>query len=229
MLLARVPVRVPTAITETAVDVRIEEPAPVAAAELAPEAETPPNVVQPVAAPRPPPRSPEPPSPTPPPAEETPVAFSNVTLTNEGKSSWAVAPSSGEEADGPVGPPGVPTGRRVEGVPGGVVGGTGSARISGLGDLKRRPSPPRGLDELLKRNYPRAARAQGIEGTARVRVRLDPDGKATILGTLSESYPGFGEACRQTLLDARRWEPGIGPDGKPTATEFPFSCRFEVE
>ncbi|MCA9583332.1 MAG: energy transducer TonB, partial [Myxococcales bacterium] len=168
----------------------------------------------------------------PPPAPETPVDFGNVTLSNtDGDSSWKIAPSTGKEMTGPIGTPGAAvTGRSRDGVVGGVVGGTNPDPVVPAGDLRRRPVPPSAsLESLLKRNFPRDARRQGIEGTARIRVRLSRDGSVRVLRRLDESYPGFGQACATTLSQSPRWSPGIDRSGNPATTEFNFTCRFQME
>jgi TonB family protein len=208
----------------------VQESPPVPEPAVVPPAATqpPPKAVIP-----PRPRS-EPPPPTPdeppPPAAETPVDFANLTLTNQGKSSFAVTPSSGVEQEGPLGPAGVNTGQRRDGVVGGTPGGTGDldAKVVPVADLGRPPKMPVGLDALIERFYPRAARAQAIEGKARVRLRIDANGSARILSVADDGTHGFGDSCRQVLRAAPRWEPPVDRNGRPVATEINFTCNFEV-
>jgi TonB family protein len=179
--------------------------------------------------------TPPPPTDTPPPAprEETPVAFDNVTLTNDGPSSFSVPQSSGESREGPIGPPGMPTGRRVVGTATGAIGGTGSTeapvgpRFVPVSDLSRRPSPPGNLDVLLERFYPPEERDQGIEGEAVLRVVLGVDGRMVRSRIVTSSRPSFGEACRR-LLRETRWSTALDRDGQPVSTEIEFRCDFEV-
>ena len=225
-----------------AVDVQVIEPEP-AASDLPPLPEPEPEPEEEIEPVVPPPRPEAPPEPPPeetppeppPPAEETPVAFDGVVLTNEGEGSgagWAVQQASGEDREGPIGPPGVPTGRRRRGVQGGTVGGTGTGppapRVVEATNLSRRPTPPSDLNRLLERNYPRRARQQGIEGVARVRVRIGADGRVRVLGNISETWEGFGEACAQTVRQAGGWRPPLGPAGQPVATIVPFRCTFQM-
>jgi protein TonB len=199
-----------------------EEPDPV---EPEPPPPTPPR-----AAPPPPPDEPPPP---PPPAQETPVSFDNVVLTNEGgDSSWATQQGTGVESDGPIGSPGARvTERRRRGTPGQVEGtGPPGPRVVALADLSRQPEAPDGgrLNEILRDNYPREARDQGIEGRARVRLRLMPDGSVRILSIVSATWSGFGPACRSTVQRAGRWRPGLDQAGQPVATTVSFDCNFRV-
>jgi protein TonB len=210
------------------------EPAPLAP-EPAPEKPEPePEVVKPP--PKPVERAPRPPKQPPPVADKTPPAaaeetiadFSGTTLTGQG--GWASAVGNGAAMDGPIGSPtGVVTGRTRSGVAGGVVGGTG-LRVVAEGDLSRRVQLPPAelLNAALERNYPKAARAQGIEGVTRIRLRVFASGKLQVLATLSETYPGFAESCKVALRDMT-FTPGLDQSGQPVATDIPFTCRFNVQ
>ncbi len=197
--------------------------------------EPPPPPPEPVRRERVPPPEEQPPEP-PPPAEETPVAFDNIVLTNEGTSGsgWSVQQGSGREATGPIGPPGQVTGRRVRGQANGTVGGTGEPTappgppVVAIADLSRRPVPPSGLNALLEQNYPRTLRQQGVEGEAVVRIRVNPNGSLSVLGVQSETQAGFGEACMRTLRAAEAWSPPLDRDGRPVATVTRFTCEFTV-
>lgn len=220
----------------------VEQPPSEPAAVAEPPEQPPaPEVPQePAPPPKPPPKAPrapkapkEPPPPTPdkaPPAaaEETIADFSGTTLTGQG--GWASAVGSGAPMEGPIGAPGaVVTGRNRAGVAGGVVGGTG-VRVLPEGDLSRRPQPPSAelLNAALERSYPKSARQQGIEGVARIRIRVLPSGKLQPLATLSETYPGFADACKTSLRDIT-FQPGLDDAGQPVATDISYSCRFTVE
>jgi TonB family protein len=220
----------------------VEEPA-IAEPELAPEAE--PEPVQPEpAAPepvKPPPKPKTFKAPKDPPKElldeppaaapETPIAFDNVVLTNDGDEpgSWAVDPGSGESREGPIGrPDAVVTGRSRDGVVGGVVGGTGVGVVVEVGDLSKRPIPP-SLKQKLEKLYPKKARQEGVEGTADARLFVGPDGNPTKIRILSEDPPGyeFGAACRRAL-QGEKWQPPIDVNGKPVTTRVTFRCGFEI-
>jgi outer membrane biosynthesis protein TonB len=95
-----------------------------------------------------------------------------------------------------------------------------------LRDLSARPRAP-SLDELLRQNYPPDARRRGFGGSAIVAARIDPDGVVRVARLVSEQGPGFGDACRRTLLGSR-WSPGADGAGKPVFTEIRYTCRFQV-
>lgn len=170
-------------------------------------------------------------------AEETIADFSGTTLTSEGQGGWASAVGSGGAMDAPIGRPGAAvTGKAREGVAGGVVGGTGTGlRVVGDADLARRPSMPSKdiLNQALERNYPKVARQQGIDGSARIKLRVLGDGKLEPIRKDSESYPGFGDACmkavREVAQAGHRAQPPLDKQGQPVATEILFSCTFSVE
>lgn len=241
------------------VEITVVEDVPVAAPEVEeaepepppPEPEPPPPEPEPVAPrprpqPRPdPPRAAEsPPAPAPeappepappPPAEAEAIAdFSGLTLTNPTGESWASNLGNGEAIEGPIGQPNARvTGRRREGVPGGVPGGTGDGppgpTVLPAASLSRPPGPPtERLRELLRANYPREAQQLGVEGHADVRVRVHADGRVQPLAIVRETYEGFGEACRRALREGGRWEPPLDRQGRPATTDTLFRCGFSV-
>ncbi|HEX5660009.1 MAG TPA: TonB family protein [Polyangiales bacterium] len=216
----------------------VEQPAPPLPE---PEPAAPEPEPEPVQAPPPkpvaPPKAPKAPKEPPPPqaqntppaaAEETIADFSGTTLTGSG--GWASAVGSGAPMNGPIGSPtGVVTGRNKAGVAGGVVGGTGE-RVLGPGDLSRGPLPPNSdlLNAALERSYPKAARQQGIEGVARIRLRVHASGKLQPLSTLSETYPGFADACKSSLREVN-FQPALDKAGQAVATDITYKCDFTVE
>ncbi len=225
--------RKPVEPVEVSVISEAPEPVPVAeepppAPEPEPEAPPPPPP-KPVRAPKAPKEPPPPEAPTPPAAaEETIADFSGTTLTGEG--GWASAVGSGAPMNGPIGSPtGVVTGRNRDGVAGGVIGGTG-LRVVPESDLSRRPKPPDSelLNAALVRSYPKSARQQGIEGVARIRIRVLPSGKLQPLAALSETYPGFADACKSSLREVS-FQPALDRAGQPVATDISYTCRFTVE
>ncbi len=221
-------VEVAMVVEEPPLPAPVEEPP--AAPEPAPVQAPPPKPVAPPKAPKAP-KEPPPPQPqnTPPAAaQETIADFSGTTLTGTG--GWASAVGSGAPMNAPIGNPnGVVTGRNKDGVAGGVVGGTGE-RVLGAGDLSRGPQPPNSdlLNAALERSYPKSARQQGIEGVARIRLRVHASGKLQPLATLSETYPGFADACKISLREVS-FQPALDKVGQAVATDITYKCDFTVE
>ena len=174
-----------------------------------------------------------PPPEEPPPAEETIADFTGETLTNDDGPAWNSAVGSGAPIEAPIGRPGAQvTGRNRRGVEGGTVGATGAEdapQIVAIADLSRAPTFDEGrLRELLVRNYPTRARDLGIEGVARVRIRVRADGRVQPLAVVTESYDGFGEACRRTLRAAERFDPPLDRAGRQVDTITTFRCTFSM-
>lgn len=151
------------------------------------------------------------------PRAQTPVVLAGLSMSNEGV--------------------GVPTG----------VGGVDSAHSRGqseaaaaparrvadpsptltpVSDLSKKPRPP-ALDGALVRFYPASLRNQGIEGEALMDVVLSRDGNVFRTRAVSESHPGFAQACEKALRTSR-WEPPIDRQGKPTMTALKYRCRFRI-
>jgi periplasmic protein TonB len=205
--------------TEMTVTVKPPPPAP-----PPPEAKPAPRTAQKIAAraPAPPPDAPPPP----PPEAETPADFSGTTLTNDGPGpGWASAVGSGETMRGPIGRPGAKvTGRQREGAEG--ASPVKAAPVVALASLSRPPAPP-DLNDALERHYPEAARKQGTPGQAVLKARITAEGQVRDLVVVSQSAPGFGDACRATLRESA-WSPPLDREGEPVATFVSYTCRFEV-
>jgi periplasmic protein TonB len=101
------------------------------------------------------------------------------------------------------------------------------APFTPLGDLSRKPRPP-SLDALLRKNYPEPLRRRGVDGQATVRANVTPRGRVARVDTVSESAPGFADACKRTLLGSEWTEP-FDRDGNRVATQLTYRCRFEIE
>jgi protein TonB len=206
--------------TEMTVTVKPPPPAP-----KPPEAKPAPKAAAPkiaARAPAPPPDAPPPP----PPEAETPADFSGTTLTNDGPGEgWASAVGNGEAMHGPIGRPGAKvTKRALEGTAEGTPAKT--APVVALASLSRPPEPP-DLNGALERHYPEAARKQGTPGQAVLKARITAEGQVRELVVVSQSAPGFGDACRATLREST-WSPPLDKDGQPVATFISYTCRFEV-
>jgi hypothetical protein len=176
-------------------------------------------------------RAPAPPPPTnapppPPPEAETPADFSGTTLTNDGPGEgWASATGNGEAMHGPIGRPGAKVAHRA------LDGATQpspakAAPVVALASLSRPPTPP-DLNDALERNYPAAARKQGTPGLAVLKARITPEGQVRDLVVVSQSAPGFGDACKATLRESR-WSAPLDRDGTAVSTFISYTCRFEV-
>lgn len=177
----------------------------------------------PKAAPEPPPQN------EPKPAAEAPVDLTGVTLTGDNGASWASVVGNGESIQGPAARIGKVTGRDRAGSNEGVVGAQGKGpALVGEASLSRKPVPPEGMDALLEQYFPPRARAQGVSGTALLRVRILADGRVGEMQTLRETGDyGFGAACMKALKQ-KRWQPPLDKQGQPVATEIRYSCEFEV-
>lgn len=99
--------------------------------------------------------------------------------------------------------------------------------LAKLGDLSRKPRAP-SLDASLRQHYPLELRRRAVEGQAEVRVVISPKGLVDQVSLLSESAPGFGQACKSTLLGTR-WSEPLDRDGKPVGTRLTYRCRFQIE
>jgi len=208
-------------------------PPPPAAEEPKPEPEPEPEPPKPKAAPKPaaaPKAAPEPPPQSEPkPAAEAPVDLTGVTLTGDDGASWSSVIGNGEAIQGPAARIAKVTGRDRAGASDGAVGAQGKGpALVGEASLSRKPVPPDGMDALLEQYFPPRARAQGVSGTALLRVRILADGRVSDMQTIRETGDyGFGSACMKALKQ-KRWQPPLDKQGQPVATEIRYSCEFEV-
>jgi TonB family protein len=169
---------------------------------------------------------------SPPPAPEpapAPVDLRGVTLTNDtGGGSFSSVVGNGSALEGPVGPLGAkapPAPKASAPVPVAAAPAPGIPEVAAA-DLSTRPVPPE-LTAKLRDHYPAAAKARGIGGSATVRVRIEPDGRVRRVELMTESFEGFGEACRRTLVGSE-WSAPRGRDGRAVATHIRYTCRFVV-
>ena len=165
---------------------------------------------------------------------EEPVELTGVTLTNDGAGDgWVSRVGNGSALRGPIRAPS----RRVRSAasrkpslrPASLQRSFASARpdLVPLTDLSRRPSPPP-LDGKLASNYPPEARRRGLEGLAVVTARIEADGHIRVASIASESDPGFGEACRRTIVGSV-WSPPQDASGRAVATQIRYTCQFRVD
>lgn len=210
--------------------------------EMSPLPEPPPPTPPPPAAPEPP--APEPraappiqsrvaPAPPPlatakaePPPAAAPLDLSGVTLTNAGDNAFSMPVGNGQAFAGVIGPGGSRSAPRAEPSAPPAPAARGP-EIVPLSDLSARPVPP-ALDGALRRNYPEEARRRAIGGSASIRARLDPDGVLRRVQVQSETFAGFGNACRRTL-EGSTWSAPRDRSGRAVATEIRYTCRFQVD
>jgi protein TonB len=167
--------------------------------------------------------------PPPPAAAPAPVDLRGVTLTNDtGAGSFSSVVGNGSALEGPVGPIGTKApaaAKQSASAPVPAVSAPGALEVAAT-DLSTRPVPPE-LTANLRDHYPAAAKARGIGGSATVRVRIEPDGRVRRVELLTESFEGFGEACRRTLTGSQ-WTAPRDRDGRAVATHIRYTCRFLV-
>ncbi len=164
-------------------------------------------------------------NPAPVPAAAAPLDLSGVTLTNDTGSGFAMPTGDGSALRGPIGA----LGSRAPATPVAAPSTTlpTAPTLVPVGDLSEHPQPP-ALAGLLRANYPNEARQRGLRGTASVRARIDLDGLIRSARLLSETAPGFGSACRRTVLGSR-WSAPRDKNGRAVATEIVYTCHFEVD
>src|SRR4029077_17133105 len=146
--------------------------------------------------------------------------------TNDGPGpGWASATGNGGAVHGPIRTPRAQVTGRCRGGVARACRGAGGApapsRGAGVpmvarGSLSRPPAPP-DLNAALERHYPEAARRQGTPGEAVLKARIMPDGQVRDLVVVSQSAPGFGDACRATLRESA-WSAPLDHDGQAVST-----------
>jgi len=154
-----------------------------------------------------------------------PLDLSGVTLTND-DGSFSMPTGDGSALHGPIGVGSTHNALAAPSAPAPVAAPAGP-RLVAMRDLSEHPRPP-SLEGLLRANYPEEARLRGLRGTASVRARIDADGVIRSATLVSESHPGFGSACRRTVLGSR-WSPPRAQNGDAVATEIVYTCHFEVD
>ena len=161
---------------------------------------------------------------------KAPVDLSGVTLTNaDGSGDFSMPAGNGSDRAGPLGPLGpkpAPSERPVVS-PSAAVAVRSAPELVASKDLSEHPAPP-SLDAALRAFYPDDARRRSISGTASLRVRIGSDGRVREASVASESFPGFGDACRKAVLGSR-WSPPRDRDGRAVQTEVRYTCRFVVD
>ena len=170
-------------------------------------------------------------------SEPQPVDLTGVTLTNDGPGEgWASVVGDGSRMDGalgrirtgrkerrdePTAKPTQPAARRVA-----RPKPKPAPALVAVADLSRRPRPP-SLNAVLQQHYPAEARRRGEGGRAVVSARIDADGRIRLATVVSQSGPGFGQACVNTLVGSA-WSPPLDRAGRPVATRISYTCQFRV-
>ena len=173
---------------------------------------------------QPPPTAPQEPSPP-----AAPMDLTGMTLTNQNGTGWASATGDGTSSTRPIrsGPRRAtrrsPAPPRADAKP----AARSKPRVVALGDLSAPPRAPN-LNGSLRAHYPAAARREGVGGHAVVRARIAPSGRVASARIVSESYSGFGAACRATLLGSH-WSAPLDRHGRPVSTDLSYTCRFRVD
>jgi TonB family protein len=164
------------------------------------------------------------------PVAQAPADLTGVTLTGSDGAGWASMTGNGQAIDTPIVPTvSAQTATEVQ----------QSSRptqvtrplpppvpVVPVKDLASKPTPPV-LNTSLLANYPALAKRQGLAGSAKLLVRIDPDGVVRQCTVRSESNPDFGAACRRTLLGSR-WSPPRDRLGNAVVTQVYYTCDFRV-
>jgi outer membrane biosynthesis protein TonB len=165
---------------------------------------------------------------TPPPAAAEEVAdLTGMTLTGGDGASWSSVVGTGGALKGPIGKIGRAPVATQQAAKTGPVG----PRFVSIDSLARKPQQPAGVDALLKRNFPRRAQLQGVEGAVVVMMRILPTGRVDNVRVIEEKPAGFefAAACRQTLLQMPPFLPPLDRTGTAVATDAKFTCNFFVD
>jgi TonB family protein len=170
-------------------------------------------------------------------SEPQPVDLTGVTLTNDGPGEgWASVVGDGSRMDGALGR--IRTGRKERHEESTAKPTQPAARrvvrpkpkpapaLVAVADLSRRPRPP-ALNAVLQQHYPAEARRRGEGGRAVVSARIDADGRIRLATVVSQSGPGFGQACVNTLVGSV-WSPPLDRAGRPVGTRISYTCQFRV-
>ena len=87
---------------------------------------------------------------------------------------------------------------------------------------------PEAVDtDIPKDEYPKAALDAGFEGAVELKVVIDASGRVRRASVLKDPGYGLGAAAVKIATKYFRFKPGLR-DGKPVATEIPFTVYFEL-
>jgi periplasmic protein TonB len=165
----------------------------------------------------PPPQSTPPPTETPPP--ETPTA----PTTTPGPVHLGISLSSTSVGGGFA----APVGNSLAGKPGTRAAAPAADDIGPVTHAAALTVQPEPLDtEIPKSEYPQAALDAGFEGSVLLKLLVDASGHVRRAVVLKDPGYGLGAAAVKSVRRFR-FKPGE-VDGKPTATEIPFTCTYEL-
>jgi periplasmic protein TonB len=112
----------------------------------------------------------------------------------------------------------------LDGREGGLVGATGGSAL----DLKQVAQAPRVLQQV-KPQYPRRAKADGLEGLVLVRVIIGTDGRVEPEHTrVLRSVPGL-DAAAIAAVSQWRFSPAIGHQGRPVRVIVEIPLQFSLK
>jgi len=94
--------------------------------------------------------------------------------------------------------------------------------------LSRLPMPRGGSCRASPNDYTPIARDEGIEGVVVLRVFIDETGKVGEVHVVQPLGYGLDEVAVRRMK-ACRFNPGLGPDGKPVGTEIRYKFRFQLD
>ncbi len=150
-----------------------------------------------------------------------------MEVHDEGAASDEAPAAEGGAAMGPAGVGGVVAGLVggvLDGREGGLVGATGGTAL----DLKQVARAPQVLKQV-KPQYPRRAKADGIEGLVLVRVIIGTDGHIEPEHTrVIRSVPGL-DAAAISAVSQWRFSPALGKQGRPVRVIVEIPVQFSLK
>jgi TonB family protein len=93
------------------------------------------------------------------------------------------------------------------------------------GSASRRPVWAQGF--ITEDDYPKEARAQGVEGVVKVDVFIDAQGKVRDVRVIQSANPRFTDVVVEKLKKAR-FEPALDSAGRPIAVHMAVPIVFEL-
>jgi protein TonB len=146
---------------------------------------------------------------------------------DEGAATDEAPVAEGGAAMGPAGVGGVTAGLVggvLDGREGGLVGATGGSAL----ELKQVARAPQVLKQV-KPQYPRRAKADGIEGLVLVRVIIGTDGRIEPEHTrVIRSVPGL-DAAAMSAVSQWRFSPALGQQGRPVRVIVEIPVQFSLK